>query len=225
MPEFPDAAADPETPEAAEHFLEAVAQAVRDQEGWVVDRDAIVLGFFSFGKFLMYRDLDEASWPADAQPCDHPIVRALLHEGFREPPSPVGDDEPLDGIIAPADLHQVVDADSTQLLAILDVSQGRNLLIQGPPGTGKSQTITNLIADALGCGKTVLFVAEKLAALEVVKRRLDAVGLGDACLELHSHKTRKKAVLDELRRTLGLGKPKLEPIDDDLKMLDSPATA
>ena len=221
LPEFPDAEADPDTPEAAERFLEAVALAVRDQEGWEVDRSAVVLGFFSFGKFLMYRDLDEASWPADAQPCDHPIVRALLHEGFREPPSPVGDDEPLDGIIAPADLHQVVDADSTQLLAILDVSQGRNLLIQGPPGTGKSQTIVNLIADALGSGKTVLFVAEKLAALEVVKRRLDAVGLGDACLELHSHKTRKKAVLDELRRTLGLGKPKLEPIDDDLKMLDA----
>ena len=221
LPELSDPEADPDTPEAAERFLEAVALAVREQEGWEVDRSAIVLGFFSFGKFLMYRDLDEASWPADAQPCDHPIVRALLHEGFREPPSPAGDDEPLDGIIAPADLHQVVDADSTQLLAILDVSQGRNLLIQGPPGTGKSQTITNLIADALGSGKTVLFVAEKLAALEVVKRRLDAVGLGDACLELHSHKTRKKAVLDELRRTLGLGKPKLEPIDDDLKMLDA----
>ncbi len=221
LPEFPDAESDPDAPEAAERFLQAVALAVRDQEGWEVDRSAIVLGFFSFGKFLMYRDLDETSWPADAQPCEHPVVRALLHEGFREPPSPLGDDDPLDGIIGPADLHQVVDADSTQLLAILDASQGRNLLIQGPPGTGKSQTIVNLIADALGSGKTVLFVAEKLAALEVVKRRLDAVGLGDTCLELHSHKTRKKGVLDELRRTLGLGKPRLEPIDDDLKLLDA----
>ncbi len=85
-----------------------------------------------------------------------------------------------------------MDADSTQTLAILDVSQGRNLVIQGPPGTGKSQTITNLIAEAIGRGKSVLFVAEKMAALEVVKRRLDAVGLGDACLELHSHKAQQE---------------------------------
>src|SRR5262249_61747270 len=112
------------------------------------------------------------------------------------------------------DLHQVVDADSSQLLAILDVSKGRNLVIQGPPGTGKSQTITNLIASALGAGRTVLFVAEKLAALEVVKRRLDAVGLGDACLELHSRNTRKKAVLEELRRTLALGRPRLGAVED-----------
>ncbi|MEA2630213.1 MAG: hypothetical protein QOE66_432, partial [Chloroflexota bacterium] len=216
LPEHPEG--DAEAP-GADRYLDAVAEAVRDQPGWEVDRGAIVLGFFSFGKFLMYRDLDEASWPDEARPSDHPILRALIHEGFREPPSPVGDDEPLDGFIGPADLHQVVDADSSQLLAILDVSRGRNLVIQGPPGTGKSQTITNLIAEAIGRGKTVLFVAEKLAALEVVKRRLDAVGLGDACLELNSQKTRRKAVLAELRRTLGLGRPKLGAIDDDLKML------
>jgi hypothetical protein len=224
LPEFSegetDAAADLDAPDAAGRFFTAVESAVHAQDGWEVDREAVVLGFFSFGKFLMYRDLDESSWPAEARPCDHAILRALLHEGFREPPS-ADDDRPLDQILAPADLHQVVDADSTQLRAILDVSQGRNLLIQGPPGTGKSQTITNLIAAALGSGRTVLFVAEKLAALEVVKRRLDAVGLGAACLELHSHKTRKKAVLDELRRTMSLGKPRLDAIDDDLKMLDA----
>ena len=115
LPEFPDAEADPDAPEAALRFLEAVALAVRGQDGWEVDHEAIVLGFFSFGKFLMYRDLDEASWQPGTRPFDHPIVRALLHEGFHdEPPSPVGDDEPLDAIIAlAADLHQVVDADST----------------------------------------------------------------------------------------------------------------
>ena len=218
LPEIPDDDRDADAT-AVERHLDAVSEALGDQEGWTVERETIVLGFFSFGKFLMYRDLDEASWPEEARPGDHPIVRALIHEGFREPASTVGDDEFLDGILAPDALHQVVDADSSQLLAILDVSRGRNLVIQGPPGTGKSQTITNLIAEAIGKGKTVLFVAEKLAALEVVKRRLDAVGLGDACLELHSHKTRKKAVLDELRRTLGLGRPKLGAIDDDLKML------
>ena len=112
-----------------------------------------------------------------------------------------------------------MDADSTQTLALLDAKSGRSLVIQGPPGTGKSQTITNLIAEAVGHGKTVLFVAEKMAALEVVKRRLDAVGLGDACLELHSRKTNKRAVLQELDRTMRLGRPKLEQVEDDLRIL------
>lgn len=227
LADLPDAESDPVDDEAgsgagsgaSNRYLDAVAEAVRDQGGWEVERETVVLGFFSFGKFLMYRDLDEASWPVEARPGDHPVVGALLGDGFREPPSTVVDDAFLDDVLAPDALHQVVDADSSQLLAILDVSRGRNLLIQGPPGTGKSQTITNLIAEAIGRGKTVLFVAEKLAALEVVKRRLDAVGLGAACLELHSHKTRKRGVLDELRRTLALGRPKLGAIDDDLKML------
>ena len=122
-------------------------------------------------------------------------------------------------ILAPQEVHHVVDADSSQVLALLDVNQGRNLVVQGPPGTGKSQTITNMIAEALGAGRTVLFVSEKMAALEVVKRRLDAIGLGDACLELHSNKTAKKAVLDELARTLDLGRPLLGDIEADFDEL------
>ena len=104
--------------------------------------------------------------------------------------SEFGEDGVVDGDLGEAGLHPVVDADSSQTLAVLDAMNGRNLVIQGPPGTGKSQSITNLIGEALARGKTVLFVAEKMAALEVVKRRLDTVHLGDACLELHSHKTR-----------------------------------
>nr|WP_081608935.1 AAA domain-containing protein [Paramagnetospirillum caucaseum] len=100
-----------------------------------------------------------------------------------------------------------MDADSSQTLAIEEVRRGRNLVIQGPPGTGKSQTIANLIAGAVAGGRKVLFVAEKMAALDVVKRRLDAIGLGAVCLELHSNKANKRAVLDELRRTKELGRP------------------
>ncbi|MFW8194336.1 AAA domain-containing protein, partial [Klebsiella pneumoniae] len=88
------------------------------------------------------------------------------------------------------------DADSSQHSALIDAIRGQNLVIEGPPGSGKSQTITNLIAAALLNGKKVLFVAEKMAALEVVKRRLDRAGLGQFCLELHSHKTHKRKVLD-----------------------------
>jgi hypothetical protein len=143
-----------------------------------------------------------------------------LDEGFHHP-APVQDEESADlDELAPVETFpQVVDADSSQTLALLDVAQGRDLVLQGPPGTGKSQTITNLIAGALGRGQKVLFVAEKLAALEVVKRRLDETALGDACLELHSRKASKRAVLEELARTFALGRPRVGEVDDDLKLL------
>ena len=101
----------------------------------------------------------------------------------------------LDGVVATAPIP----ADGAQARAIAAARAGHSFVLEGPPGTGKSQTITNLIAEAVGRGKKVLFVAEKMAALEVVKRRLDGIGLGDACLELHSHKTNKKGVVAELR--------------------------
>jgi primosomal protein N' len=84
-----------------------------------------------------------------------------------------------------------LDADSTQLAAMASALDGKSFVLQGPPGTGKSQTITNLVAASLARGKTVLFVSEKMAALEVVHRRLRDVGLADFCLELHSHKANK----------------------------------
>ena len=213
----------PELPEVEDldmaGYLDAVSDVVESQPRWWLDRDSLVLGFFSFGKFLMYRDLDVEIWPEEVKPTEHPVVRALLDQGFDEPVSEVSSDDNLDQYLAPQEGHHVVDADSSQVLALLDVNQGRNLVVQGPPGTGKSQTITNMIAEALGAGRTVLFVSEKMAALEVVKRRLDAIGLGDACLELHSNKTAKKAVLDELARTLDLGRPLLGDIEVDFDEL------
>ncbi|MCA9975665.1 MAG: DUF4011 domain-containing protein, partial [Anaerolineales bacterium] len=190
-------------------YFRAIAQAIRPMTGWQVDDTAVTLGFFSFSKFLMVHDLDAANWPAAQPPAAHPVLQALLTpQGFPQPGPQLPDDAPLDNYVRLDDSHQVIDADSSQTLAILDVNAGHNLVIQGPPGTGKSQTITNLIAEALGNGKTVLFVAEKLAALDVVKRRLDEVGLGDACLELHSYKSTKSVFLAELARTLMLGQPK-----------------
>ena len=175
---------------------------------WSVDDDAIHLGFFSFSKFLIYKDLDPTQWPEEQQPADHPVLRALYDpQGFGGESPAIGEDQRIDDHPAAVSLHQVVDADSSQTLAVIDAMDGRNLVIQGPPGTGKSQTITNLVAEALARGKRILFVAEKLAALEVVKRRLDTIHLGDACLELHSHNTNRRAVLDEMKRTLDLGKP------------------
>jgi very-short-patch-repair endonuclease len=190
-------------------YYTAVTESIAGLPRWRVEVDSIALSFFSFGKFMLYRDLDPAIWPSGQSLLGHPAIGALLgtDTGFRDAAPTVGDTAFLDTESPAAELHQVLDADSSQLLALLAVHEGRNLVIQGPPGTGKSQTIANLLAEAIGAGKKVLFVAEKMAALEVVKRRLDNLGLGAACLELHSHKANKKALHDELRHTLSLGRP------------------
>jgi very-short-patch-repair endonuclease len=190
-----------------DYFAE-VARCVSSKTDWEVLSDDIVLGFFSFAKFLMYRDLDPAAWPTDSGLLEQPLIRGLLSDGFAHTESLLSDDAMLDRHLAPEKLLHIVDCDSSQTLAVHDARAGRNLVIQGPPGTGKSQTIANLIAAAIADGKTVLFVAEKMAALEVVKRRLDMAGVGDACLELHSNKANKRMMLDELRRTAELGSPK-----------------
>ena len=191
-------------------YMEAVALAVSSKPDWSVNTNDIVLGFFSFAKFLMYRDLDPSAWPMEGGLTAQPLIRGLLSDGFAHGEPLIPDDAAIDCHIPPSDLLHIVDCDSSQSLAVHDVRAGRNLVIQGPPGTGKSQTIANVIASAIADGKTVLFVAEKMAALDVVKRRLDQAGVGDACLELHSNKANKRVLLDELRRTSELGSPKGE---------------
>jgi len=202
-----------------QEYFKSVASAVKRIPRWEVDSHAVALGFFSFSKLLMYKDLDEENWPADRKPKEHKVLRSVLHEGFRSQNPLFDESESLDEYIDPSKLYQVRDADSSQTTAILESKADRSLVIQGPPGTGKSQTITNLIAEAIADGKTVLFVSEKMAALEVVKRRLDEVGLGDVCLELHSHKTKKKVFLSELEKTLALGKPRHQGRDQSVEEL------
>ncbi len=197
-------------------YCAEVASAVARMKRWSVEQDSVLLGFFSFNKLMMFRDLASESWQEYDNPHDSGMVRALLREGFREAASEIGDDDHLDGYLGAGDTYHVVDADSTQAKAIHDVNTGRSIIIQGPPGTGKSQTITNIIAESVARGKTVLFVAEKMAALEVVARRLSGIDLGDVFLELHSHKTQRRAVIDELQRTLELSEPRTDGIDDEL---------
>ena len=181
---------------------------IADQPRWQVHRNRMTVWFFSFAKFLMFRDLLPDAWSEQHQLEDQPLVKAMLGEGFRDDSPAMNDNENLDSYLVPRNLVHVVDADSSQAAAIEEIRLGRNLVIQGPPGTGKSQTITNIIAVAVKDGKKVLFVAEKMAALQVVKSRLDRVGLGDMCLELHSHKANKKSVCAELERTLSIGRPR-----------------
>lgn len=204
MPEFPE----PEHLDIDAYFA-ALRESVASQEGWALEPDAIQLGFFSFAKLLMFLDLDPAKWPASKAIDENPLVSGLLGEGFADDDAglPASGSCFLDALVPAAELKHIMDCDSSQALAIETVRRGRNLVIQGPPGTGKSQTIANLIAAAVCDGRKVLFVAEKMAALEVVKRRLENVGLGALCLELHSNKANKKAVLEELGRTLALTRP------------------
>ena len=189
-------------------YFAAVAEAIATKPDWTVAADNVVLGFFSFAKFLMYRDLDSENWPTESRLTDHAMIRALLADGFKQGEPLMSEDVSIDAHIAPAEMLHIVDSDSSQTLAVHDVRRGRDLVIQGPPGTGKSQTIANVIASAVADGKTVLFVAEKMAALDVVKRRLDQAGVGDVCLELHSNKANKRQLLEELRRTWELGSPR-----------------
>lgn len=189
-------------------YLAEVEEAVSAKQGWEVIVDQMVLGFFSFAKFLMYRDLDPENWPATGKITERALIRGLLSDGFEPDSEMIPEDSNIDPHISPADMLHILDSDSSQALTVHEVRRGRDMVIQGPPGTGKSQTIANIIASAVADGKRVLFVAEKMAALEVVKRRLDATGVGDACLELHSNKANKKALLEELRRSWELGAPK-----------------
>lgn len=175
----------------AEVYLEGVAEIIRNRPNWKVKRQ-VTLAMLSFGKPALWAELDPEKWPGLLE---HQIVKNVFQgntRDFEDVPSEVKVDEleSFDELI-----H---DADGSQHGALVDVLSGRTLVINGPPGTGKSQTITNIIASSVVRGKSVLFVAEKLAALEVVKSRLHDAELGDFCLELHSHKTQKKRLLEDI---------------------------
>jgi hypothetical protein len=153
----------------------------------------------------MWRDLDAAAWPQNGLH-GHSILNILLGEEseFEDPGPLAAEDEPIDHRIDISKAVHVVDADSSQAVVIEGALRGRNLVVQGPPGTGKSQTITNIIAAAVHGGKSVLFVAEKTAALAVVHDRLSRAGLNSLCLEMHSRKANKREVLKSLEEALRL---------------------
>ncbi len=172
-----------------------VRRSVKDAPGFEVVED-VVLGHFSFAKYLMWKDLVDRTEALRSSP----IVKHLL-DTPRDPfPSEVDfvNADDIDGY-HPSDFLAPLPADSSQMAAIATADAGKDFVIIGPPGTGKSQTISNLIAHLLGKGKKVLFVSEKTAALEVVYRRLKEIGLGQFALELHSNKAGKQHVLNQLR--------------------------
>ena len=179
-------------------ILQQVRQHVRDVSGFEVV-DECALGRFSFSKYLLWRDLVDRT----DQLKNNRVVKHLLdnpHKPFASGDGPVPRPADMDTVFHPAEIFHPLDADSSQLAAVMAVAAGKDLVLIGPPGTGKSQTITNMIAQCLAIGKTVLFVAEKTAALDVVHRRLVQHGLGDCCVELHSNKAQRKEFLQQLQQ-------------------------
>ncbi|MEY4515024.1 MAG: hypothetical protein RLZZ450_7146, partial [Pseudomonadota bacterium] len=193
-------------------YFARVRACIAAEPRWKLHR-WVTVSNFSFARISMYHDLDDEGW--SSPPHAHPTFRTLTVDRTASLPRPL-EQTPAVSDAQPADAHEqtalladalpslVLDADTSQVAAIVEAMQERSLVIKGPPGTGKSQTIANLIATALSRGQRVLFVAEKLAALEVVKARLDRAGLGEFCLELHSHRGTRKAVMEALATRLDL---------------------
>lgn len=213
------------------HFTTALGKA-KDFKDWSLEPE-VHLATFSFAKEAMYKDLLDN----EATILEHPVVRALANgdptsqsDEFQFDPVDPAD---IDEVAPPERTPLVLDADSSQRAAVAAALGGRSFVMDGPPGTGKSQTIANMIGALMHAGKSVLFVSEKIAALDVVKNRLKDSGLESYLLELHSHKTNRKDVASELLRTLdniaqpphGMSAPSRSALEDRRRRLNSYALA
>ena len=171
-------------------IFEQIREVVKPLKTWEVI-DSCVLGLFSFSQFVMWNDMhshrDEIA--------QNKIVKSLINGQLEWD----YEDISASGKVPEEDVYLPIVADASQLAAIKRAGEGTSFVLHGPPGTGKSQTITSIIANCLANGKKVLFAAEKKAALDVVYKRLEKIGIAPFCLELHSNKVRKSYVLDQLK--------------------------
>ncbi|WP_354699068.1 hypothetical protein DSM112329_04773 [Paraconexibacter sp. AEG42_29] len=199
-------------------LLGHVREATGGHPEWTVE-ERVVLSTFSFHKEVMYRDLRDNLETI----VEHPVVASLARDPATGPGPVSFDFEPVaedavDTDAPPERVTTILDADASQRQCILAARAGHSFVMDGPPGTGKSQTIANMIAELIADGKTVLFVSEKAAALDVVHNRLSLVGLDEYVLELHSHKTTRPVVAKALGASL-MRKPRPMPklSDGDLR--------
>ncbi len=172
-----------------------VRQAVMTKKGWDVEEQSI-LATFSFSKFILWNDIHYNT----PNLFKNKVVRSLVSGRLEWQPKDQHQHIDLDNLVHPADIALPISSDASQLKAILTSAVDESFVLHGPPGTGKSQTITNIIANALYKGKKVLFVSAKKAALDVVHTRLHAIGIGAFCMELHSNKSKKSSVLEQLKK-------------------------
>ena len=174
-----------------------VREAVSEQKGFEVVEECVIASF-SFAKYLMWKDLKDRIQDLKKNPfVAHLVDRP--QDAYEQTTSFLVRSE-LDEKVDPSDIYIPLNCDSSQMVAVEASSRPQDFVLEGPPGTGKSETIANMIANNIAKGRKVLFVAEKIAALQVVYRRLEKIGLDHLALELHSNKANKKAVVDQLRR-------------------------
>ena len=176
----------------------AMRKAIEQHQRWEI-LDESVLGLFSFNKFVMWNDIHTNAEKLQ----ESPIVKSLIERRLTIlETDPTVDVHQFDLTALPSEVATPISVDSSQLEAVIESGEGKSFILYGPPGTGKSQTITNMIANALYQGRRVLFVAEKMAALSVVQKRLAKIGLDPFCLELHSNKVTKTHFLEQLQQAL-----------------------
>ena len=179
-------------------ILDSFRKAIAGRDGWGVFEDATI-GCYSFGKFVMWKDMTDRM---DSL-VKNPLVKHIVEGGGRfDDGIETFPEEDVASHVKPGELYCPVSYDSSQLAAVLYSAMGKTFVLHGPPGTGKSQTITNIIAHNLALGRRILFVSEKKAALDVVKNRLDRIGLSPFCLELHSNKIEKSRFYAQIREAL-----------------------
>lgn len=190
-------------------ILGIVRNGIKNQKYWDV-LESSYIGIFSFSSFVMWNDL-HSRYDVISQ---NKIVKSLIEQKIswnaydENSNSSQQDEEKIQEITydlsskdnKKQETYIPIALDASQLAAVTEAAKGKSFILHGPPGTGKSQTITALIANALGNGQKVLFVAEKRAALEVVQERLAKIGLSPFCLEMHSNKTNKTVILERLKQ-------------------------
>lgn len=177
-------------------ILNTIRQCIMSKARWDVE-DQSIIGNFSFSKFILWNDIHNNSDKLAKNKVVASLVSGILKLNAEDL---ILNENVADDSLHPSKLALPISTDSSQLQAILSSGEGKSFVLHGPPGTGKSQTITNIIANALYAGKKVLFVSAKKAALEVVQKRLESIGIGDFCLELHSNKSKKTEVLSQLKK-------------------------
>lgn len=200
--------------EGLKNYLSYVSTMVSKQKDWKLDAQ-VILDVFSYQKQIIVADLKQNA-PLLKK---HPLVISMSIPGFPLPKNDLNllTAEQLDDKVLPQQVFQILDADSSQQEAIEAAKAGLSFVLQGPPGTGKSQTIANIITEFLATGRHVLFVSAKMAALEVVQDRLKKAGLGDFCLQVHSHKRNKREVVEELGQSLEI-EPEAAPASVNTKL-------
>jgi hypothetical protein len=175
-----------------------IRNCIRNQRRWDVLEESM-LGLFSFNKFVMWNDIHTNAGKMK----DNKIIASLIDNQIKwSDADSDADARDIDKTCEPKDFAIPVPVDSSQMEAVVESGEGKSFILYGPPGTGKSQTITNMIANALYKGKRVLFVAEKMAALSVVQNRLEKIGLAPFCLEMHSNKSTKAHFLEQLQKAI-----------------------